>query len=62
MAQVHVVPHRDGYAVREAKGPIVSVHESQPEAFLSAHKEAAQKDVPLVDHRENGQIRGWHHR
>ena len=60
MRPVHVVPNRDGYAVRESKGPIVSVHESQPEAFLAGYKDAAQKDAPLVDHRENGQIRQWH--
>ena len=61
MPPVHVVPFEGKWATREEDAESVSsVHDSQPEAFLEAWREAESREEALVDHRENGQIRQWH--
>ena len=60
MRPVHVVPSEGKWATLEEKEPVSSVHDSHPEAFLRGWKEAEREHVPLVDHREDGQIRAWH--
>ena len=60
MRPVRVAPRGDEWLTRDRKGAVRSVHEGQPEAFLEAWREAEREDVPLVEHRENGQFRKWH--
>ena len=60
MPVIRVVPRGEEWVTRDEKGAVRSVNASQPEAFLEAWREAAREDVPLVDHRENGQFRKWH--
>ncbi|QDV35266.1 DUF2188 domain-containing protein [Tautonia plasticadhaerens] len=52
---LHVVPHEDGWAIkREGEDGTVSVHGSQADAVERGERLAAESEVNLVVHRDNG--------
>lgn len=52
---LHVVPHEDGWAIkREGEDGTVSVHGSQEDAVEQGERLAAEGEVNLVVHRDNG--------
>ncbi len=54
----HVVPHKDGWAVRGAGSQRASsVHRTQKDAIHSARNTALRQRTEVVIHRPNGQIR-----
>ena len=54
----HVVPHKDGWAVRGAGSQRASsVHRTQKDAIRSARSTALRQRTEVVIHRPNGQIR-----
>ena len=54
----HVVPHKDGWAVRGAGSQRASsVHGTQKDAISSARNTALRQRTEVVIHRPNGQIR-----
>ena len=54
----HVVPHKDGWAVRGAGSQRASsVHGTQKDAIRSARNTALRQRTEVVIHRPNGQIR-----
>ena len=54
----HVVPHKDGWAVRGAGSQRASsVHKTQKDAIRSARNTALRQRTEVVIHRPNGQIR-----
>ena len=54
----HVVPHKDGWAVRGAGSQRASsVHRTQKDAICSARNTALRQRTEVVIHRPNGQIR-----
>ncbi len=54
----HVVPHKDGWAVRGAGSQRASsVHRTQKDAIRSARNTALRQRTEMVIHRPNGQIR-----
>ncbi len=54
----HVVPHKDGWAVRGAGSQRASsVHRTQKDAIRSARNTALRQHTEVVIHRPNGQIR-----
>jgi len=54
----HVVPHKDGWAVRGAGSQRASsVHRTQKDAIRSARNTAFRQRTEVVIHRPNGQIR-----
>ena len=54
----HVVPHKDGWAVRGAGSQRASsVHRTQKDAIRSARNTALRQRTEVVIHRPNGQIR-----
>jgi hypothetical protein len=58
MANQHVVPHGDKWAVRGAGNTrATSVHETQAAAIEAARQIAINQQAELVVHRPNGQIR-----
>jgi membrane protease YdiL (CAAX protease family) len=51
----HVVPHDDGWAIKqEGADGLVSVHTSQAEAVKEGEHLAADREVNLIVHREDG--------
>ncbi len=55
--RIHVVPHADGWAVRmEGTDEVASVYPNQREAIQNAMDVAADKEMNLVVHREDGQF------
>ncbi|MFN7141727.1 MAG: DUF2188 domain-containing protein [Limisphaerales bacterium] len=58
MADQHVVPHSDGWAVKgEGNSRATSVHQTQEQAIRSAQRIARSQEAEVVIHRRNGQIR-----
>lgn len=58
MKNQHVVPHRDGWAVKGAGNERATrVVETQREAIGIARDSARKQQTELFVHRENGQIR-----
>ena len=54
----HVVPHKDGWAVRGAGSQRASsVHRTQKEAISCARNTAIRQRTEVVIHRPSGQIR-----
>lgn len=54
----HVVPHKDGWAVRgEGNQRVTSVHETQREAGERATEIARNQRSEVVTHRRDGTIR-----
>lgn len=54
----HVVPHKDGWAVRGANNErVTSIHSTQTEAAHAAREIAINQKSEVVIHRPNGQIR-----
>lgn len=54
----HVVPHKDGWAVRGAgNSRATSIHDTQSEAQAAAREIAINQRSEVVIHRPNGQIR-----
>lgn len=54
----HVVPHKDGWAVKPAGGERASsVHETQLEAIERAREIAQHQHTELFVHGRNGRIR-----
>jgi uncharacterized protein YdaT len=54
----HVVPHRDGWAVRgEGNSRVTSTHRTQAEAISAARIIANSMKTEVVIHRPNGRIR-----
>ncbi|RUL87806.1 DUF2188 domain-containing protein [Tautonia sociabilis] len=52
---LHVVPHEDGWAIKqEGDDEAVSVHASQADAVAKAERLAADREVNLIVHREDG--------
>ena len=55
---IHVVPHKDGWATRrEGASRVGSTHPTQADAIGSGREQAKRDKVELVIHRPNGQIR-----
>jgi ketosteroid isomerase-like protein len=55
---IHVVPHKDGWATRkEGAGRAGSVHPTQKEAAGRAREQALRERVEVVIHRRDGRIR-----
>ena len=55
---IHVVPHKDGWAVKKEGGERASsVHRTQSDALEQARNQGRQDKVEVVIHRPNGQIR-----
>lgn len=55
---LHVVPHKDGWAVRrEGADRASSVHSTQKDAIDAAKPRAKDERVELVVHRRDGTIR-----
>jgi hypothetical protein len=55
---IHVVPHRDGWATRkEGASRAGSVQRTQGSAIDRAREQAQREHVEVVIHRRNGQIR-----
>lgn len=58
MADQHVVPHPDGWAVKgEGNKRASSVQDTQEQAIRDARKIAENQGSEVVIHRRNGQIR-----
>jgi len=58
MANQHVVPYGDAWAVRgEGNSRVTSVHETQAQAQTAAREIAINQRSEVVIHRPNGQIR-----
>lgn len=54
----HVVPHKDGWAVRGAgNSRATSIHDTQAQAQAAAREIAVHQRSEVVIHRPNGQIR-----
>jgi len=54
----HVVPHKDGWAVRGAgNSRVTSTHGTQADAHVAAREIAINQQSEVVIHRPNGQIR-----
>lgn len=54
----HVVPHKDGWAVKGAgNGRATSVHDTQQQAVNAAREIARNQQSELVIHRPDGRIR-----
>ena len=58
MADQHVVPHKEGWAVKgEGNGKATSVHQTQREAIEDAQRIAINQRSEVVIHRRDGRIR-----
>ena len=58
MADQHVVPHEDGWAIRREGGKrVTSVHGTQTEAIARAREIAQNQRSEVVIHRRDGKIR-----
>ena len=56
--RIHVVPHRDGWAVRrEGTERVGSVHDTQAEATSAARSTAVRERGEVIIHRPDGRIR-----
>lgn len=54
---VHVVPHKDGWAVKkEGNDRASSVHERKSDALEQGRKQAREDKVELIPHRKDGTI------
>lgn len=54
----HVVPHKDGWAVRGAgNSRATSVHSTQSEAIIEAKSSAQSQQSEMLIHGRNGRIR-----
>ncbi|MDO3409497.1 DUF2188 domain-containing protein [Saccharibacillus sp. CPCC 101409] len=54
---LHVVPHEDGWAVKEEhKDKPLSTHDRKDEALKAAHKEADGRDVHVFVHDADGKL------
>ena len=55
---VHVVPHKDGWATRnEGAGRVGKHHDTQQGAIEQGRQQAIRQQSELVIHRKNGTIR-----
>ena len=55
---VHVVPHKDGWATRtEGASRVGRVHDTQGKAIDQGRDQAKREHVELVIHRRDGTIR-----
>lgn len=55
---IHVVPHKDGWATkREGAGRVGVVADSQKAAIDRAKEQAVREKVEVVIHRKDGRIR-----
>ncbi len=55
---IHVVPHRDGWATRkEGAGRVGTHHDTQRDAIERARDQAIRDRVEVVIHRKDGRIR-----
>jgi hypothetical protein len=55
---IHVVPHKDGWATRrEGAHRVSSIHRTQKEALEQARERAMRERVEVVTHRRDGTIR-----
>lgn len=55
---IHVVPHKDGWAVtREGNGRASSVHKTQADALVHGRDQAKRDKVELVTHGRDGRVR-----
>lgn len=55
---VHVVPHKDGWATRtEGAGRAGGVYDTQGRAIERAREQAQREHVEVVIHRPDGRIR-----
>jgi len=56
--KIHVVPHKDGWAVKAEGNPEpLSTHKTQSDAVDAGKPVAKSQEGELVIHRPNGQIR-----
>jgi len=54
----HVVPHKDGWAVKSEKSQrVTSIHDTQREAIEAAREIAQHQKSEVVIHRPDGRIR-----
>lgn len=55
---VHVVPHKDGWATKkEGASRVGTVTDTQKEAIQRAQQQAKRENVEVVIHRKDGKIR-----
>lgn len=55
---IHVVPHKDGWAVKKEGGERASsVHKTQAQALEQAKSQGRKDKVEVVTHRRDGKIR-----
>jgi len=55
---IHVVPHKDGWATRtEGASRVGSQHGTQRDAISQGREQARREGVELVIHRPDGRIR-----
>lgn len=55
---IHVVPHKDGWAVKkEGNERASSVHDTQADALKQARDQGRQDKVEVVTHGRDGRIR-----
>ena len=55
---IHVVPHKDGWATRkEGSERVGSHHDTQQEAIERGREQAKREQAELVIHRRDGTIR-----
>ena len=58
MADQHVVPHENGWAIRREGGKrVTSIHDTQAEAAARAREIAQNQQGEVVIHRRDGRIR-----
>ena len=54
----HVVPHKDGWAIRgDGNSRVSSTHSTQKEAIAAARQTAQNQKSEMLVHGRNGQIR-----
>jgi hypothetical protein len=55
---IHVIPHKDGWAIkREGATRVSETFSTQDEAYKSARQDAIRDKVEVVTHRRDGTIR-----
>lgn len=55
---IHVVPHKDGWAVKKEGGERASsLHDTQADALKAARDQGRRDHVEVVTHRPDGRIR-----
>ena len=56
---IHVVPHKDGWAVqKEGNERASSVHERKADAMEQAREQGRRDKVEVVEHGKDGKIQG----